>query len=166
MGLKDIHGNTLDDQWKKAAYTYLGVTVADYPNMFHLYGPQGPTLLSNGPTTIEVQGRWITDVIKYCERNNVKYINPTQEAQAEWKKKINHLSDISLFPTVKSTYMGEYINADIIPYPRNLLTRCLQVEANPTKRSSRRTMLADCTTMARRFAACCRSSMGFMWSMG
>lgn len=31
MGLKDIHGNTLDDQWKKAAYTYLGVTVADYP---------------------------------------------------------------------------------------------------------------------------------------
>ena len=40
------------------------------------------------------------------ERNGTKYINPTQEAQAEWKKKINHLSDISLFPTVKSTYMG------------------------------------------------------------
>ena len=71
-----------------------------------LYGPQGPTLLSNGPTTVEVQGRWISDVIRYCERNGVKYINPTQEAQAEWKKKINHLSDISLFPTVKSTYMG------------------------------------------------------------
>ena len=34
MGLKDIYGNTLDDQWKRAAYTYLGVTVADYPNMF------------------------------------------------------------------------------------------------------------------------------------
>lgn len=40
---------------------------------------------------------------RYMERNGVKYINPTQEAQAEWKKKINHLSDISLFPTVKST---------------------------------------------------------------
>ena len=37
------------------------------------------------------------------ERNSIKYVNPTQEAQAEWKKKINHLSDISLFPTVKST---------------------------------------------------------------
>ena len=64
MGLKDIYGNTLDEQWKKAAYTYLGMTVADYPNMYHLYGPHGPTLLSNGPTTVEVQGRWITDVIK------------------------------------------------------------------------------------------------------
>lgn len=69
MGLKDIYGNTLEDQWKKAAYTYLGLTVADYPNMFHLYGPHGPTLLSNGPTTVEVQGRWITDVIKYVAPN-------------------------------------------------------------------------------------------------
>jgi len=106
MGLRNIDGVTLDDQWKKAAYTYLGTTVAGYPNMFHLYGPQGPTLLSNGPTTIEVQGRWITDVIKSCERNGIKYINPTDEASKEWKKKINHLSDISLFPTTKSTYMG------------------------------------------------------------
>ena len=106
MGLKDIYGNTLDDQWQKAAYTYLGTTVADYPNMFHLYGPQGPTLLSNGPTTVEVQGRWIADVIRLMERNGTKYINPTQEAQAEYKKTINALSDASLFPTVKSTYMG------------------------------------------------------------
>jgi len=45
-------------------------------------------------------------VIKLMERGGVKYINPTQEAQAEYKKKINYLSDITLFPTVKSTYMG------------------------------------------------------------
>jgi cation diffusion facilitator CzcD-associated flavoprotein CzcO len=103
MGLHSIGGETLEDQWKKAAYTYLGTTVAGYPNMFHLYGPQGPTLLSNGPTTIEVQGRWITDVIRYCERNGIKYINPTDEASKAWKKKINDLSNASLFPTTKST---------------------------------------------------------------
>lgn len=45
----------------------------------------------------------LANCIRYMERNGIKYINPTQEAQAEWKKKINHLSDISLFPTVKST---------------------------------------------------------------
>ncbi|KAK4998010.1 hypothetical protein LTR66_002681 [Elasticomyces elasticus] len=106
MGLRSIGGETLEDQWKEAAYTYLGTTVAGYPNMFHLYGPQGPTLLSNGPTTIEVQGRWITDAIKYCERNGIKYINPTDEASKKWKKHINELSDASLLPTTKSTYMG------------------------------------------------------------
>lgn len=103
MGLHNVKGVTLKDQWKKAAQTYLGTTVAGYPNMFHLYGPHGPTLLSNGPTSVEVQGRWITDVIKQCERDGIKYINPTDEASKEWKKKINALSDISLFPTTKST---------------------------------------------------------------
>ena len=38
MGLKNIDGVTLQSQWKKAAYTYLGTTIAGYPNMFHLYG--------------------------------------------------------------------------------------------------------------------------------
>lgn len=82
-----------------------GVTVSGYPNMFHLYGPHGPTLLSNGPTTVEVQGRFIRDVIKKMQREGVKYINPTSSATKAWKKRINDLSDISLFPTTKSTYM-------------------------------------------------------------
>lgn len=36
----------------------------------------------------------------------IKFIDPTDEACKEWKKRINALSDISLFPTTKSTYMG------------------------------------------------------------
>lgn len=46
-------------------------------------------LLSNGPTTVEVQGRWIADAIKQIERQGIKYIDP-----------------LTLFPTTKSTYMG------------------------------------------------------------
>jgi hypothetical protein len=74
--------------------------------MFHLYGPHGPTLLSNGPTSVEVQGRWIVDAIKQIDRQNLKYINPKDEASKKWKQRINELSDVSLFPTTKSTYMG------------------------------------------------------------
>lgn len=106
MGLRSIHGRTLKDEWKNGAYTYLGTTVSGYPNMFHLYAAHGPTLLSNGPTTVEIQGRWVADVIKQIERQGIKYIDPTPEAAKRWKKRINELSDISLFPTTKSTYMG------------------------------------------------------------
>jgi len=106
MGLRNINGASLGDEWKKAAYTYLGTTISGYPNMFHLYGPHGPTLLSNGPTSVEVQGRWIVDAIKQIDRQGLKYINPTAAASEQWKKKINALSDKSLFPTTKSTYMG------------------------------------------------------------
>lgn len=63
-------------------------------------------LLSNGPASIEVQGRWIRDVINMINTQGIKYIDPMEEASKEWKKRINHLSDMSLFPTTKSTYMG------------------------------------------------------------
>ncbi|KIW37066.1 uncharacterized protein PV06_10695 [Exophiala oligosperma] len=106
MGLKSINGTTLKDEWKKAAYTYLGTTISGYPNMFHLYGPHGPTLLSNGPSSVEVQARWIRDAIKLADREGLKYINPTQEASRKWKDRINELSDMTLLPTTKSTYMG------------------------------------------------------------
>ncbi|KAF4155774.1 hypothetical protein CNMCM6069_007645 [Aspergillus lentulus] len=106
MGLTSIHGTTLKDEWKDGTYTYLGLTVSGYPNMFHLYGPQGPTLLSNGPTTVEVQGRWVADAIKQIERQGIKYIDPLPESARTWKKRINELSDLTLLPTTKSTYMG------------------------------------------------------------
>lgn len=106
MGLKSINNTYLEDEWKAAANTYLGTTVSGYPNMFHMYGPHGPTLLSNGPSTVEVQGRWIADCIRRIERGSIKYINPTAEATKAWKERINALSDASLFPTTRSTYMG------------------------------------------------------------
>lgn len=106
MGLRSIHDTTLHDEWAKAANTYLGVTVGGYPNMFHLYGPHGPTLLSNGPSTVEVQGRWIVDCIRKMEREGVKYIDASAEATRRWKQTINEVSDATLFPTTRSTYMG------------------------------------------------------------
>lgn len=39
MGLKSIHGTTLRDEWSNGAYTYLGTTIAGYPNLFSIYGP-------------------------------------------------------------------------------------------------------------------------------
>ncbi|KAL1872418.1 hypothetical protein Daus18300_004389 [Diaporthe australafricana] len=106
MGLKSIMSTELESEWRAAANTYLGLTVSGYPNMFHMYGPHGPTLLSNGPATVEVQGRWITDAIVKIKRDNIKYVNATMDATKAWKNHINELSDATLFPTTRSTYMG------------------------------------------------------------
>ena len=106
MGLKSINGTYLGDEWKAAANTYLGTTISGYPNMFHLYGPHGPTLLSNGPSSVEIQGRWIRDAINKINRQGLKYINPTKEASDKWKQRIEELGNATLFPTTRSTYMG------------------------------------------------------------
>lgn len=104
MGLNSINSTQLASEWQVAANTYLGTTVSGYPNMFHMYGPHGPTLLSNGPATTEVQGRWIADAITKMERQHIKYINATPEATKAWKNRINDLSNATLFPTTRSTY--------------------------------------------------------------
>jgi cation diffusion facilitator CzcD-associated flavoprotein CzcO len=106
MGLKSIHGTYLKDEWKASASTYLGTTISGYPNMFHLYGPHGPTLLSNGPSSLEIQARWIRDAINLINRQGLKSIDATKEAEKAWKQRINDLSNATLFPTTRSTYMG------------------------------------------------------------
>lgn len=53
-----------------------------------------------------MQGLWIRDAIKIAEREGLLYVNPTQEASKQWKKRINELNDASLLPTTQSTYMG------------------------------------------------------------
>jgi cation diffusion facilitator CzcD-associated flavoprotein CzcO len=106
MGLKSVNGTYLKDEWKSSANTYLGTTISGYPNMFHLYGPHGPTLLSNGPSSVEIQGRWIRDAINLIELQKLKYIDATPEATKEWKQRINDLSNATLLPTTRSTYMG------------------------------------------------------------
>lgn len=106
MGLKSINGTYLKDEWKASANTYLGTTISGYPNLFHLYGPHGPTLLSNGPSSLEIQARWIRDAILLMDRQKLKSIEATQEATKTWKQRINDLSNLTLMPTTKSTYMG------------------------------------------------------------
>ncbi|OJJ78571.1 flavin-containing monooxygenase [Aspergillus glaucus CBS 516.65] len=106
LGLKSINGAKLEKEWIQGAKTYLGTTVSGYPNMFHIYGPHGPTLLCNGPTSVAVQGRWIADAIAKIEANGIKYINPKIEAADKWKKHVIELNDRTLFPTTRSTYMG------------------------------------------------------------
>lgn len=106
LGLESLSKTKLDEEWLSGAETYLGLTVSGYPNMFSMYGPQAPTLFANGPTTIEVQGRWVADCIRKMQLNGIKYINPKHEASVAWKKKIVDLTNEMLVPTVRSTYMG------------------------------------------------------------
>lgn len=74
--------------------------------MFFLYGAHAPTLFSNGPTTIEVQGRWIADCIQKMRLKDIKYINAKHAASVAWKKNLVDLTHQTLIPTTRSTFMG------------------------------------------------------------
>ncbi|KAK8194187.1 hypothetical protein M8818_007375 [Zalaria obscura] len=106
MGLKDIHGVELSEKWKMGTWSYLGMTCSGYPNMFFLYGPQGPTAFSNGPSCVEIQGDWIIDAVAKMRAENVDYLEATEQAEETWREQVKEISDKTLFPGTSSWYMG------------------------------------------------------------
>ena len=109
IGIKSIDGELLADKWKEGTWSYLGMTLSGFPNLFFLYGPHGPTAFANGPTCVELQGGWIIDVINDMEKKGVRMINPSKEAEDQWKKDIDDLWDKNLCKNTESWYSGANI---------------------------------------------------------
>ncbi|KAF5364616.1 hypothetical protein D9758_005630 [Tetrapyrgos nigripes] len=107
--VKGTDGEAIGDKWKNGVYTYLGMTTATYPNMFFLYGPQGPTSFCNGPSCAEMQGEWIVNCIKHMLDNGYSRIEAQKEAENKWKEYVLSFNERTLFPLAKSWYMGANI---------------------------------------------------------
>lgn len=84
MDIRGKNGETLAEKWGPATRTHLGVSLNNFPNMFFMYGPQGPTAFSNGPTCAQIQADFILDLIKYADKNGLKYVEPSAAAEVEW----------------------------------------------------------------------------------
>lgn len=99
-------GVSLQEKWKTGTWTHLGLMTSGFPNMFFLYGPQGPTSFCNGPTCAEVQGDWIMQTMNYLRANRLRELDPSLEAENSWRALVNQIGDATLLPETRSEYMG------------------------------------------------------------
>ncbi|OAK94799.1 FAD/NAD(P)-binding domain-containing protein [Phaeosphaeriaceae sp. SRC1lsM3a] len=102
MGLKSKDGVDIKEVWKDGVRTYLGMMFHGFPNAFMVYSPQAPTALSNGPTIIECQCDFAVDTIKAMRAEGSKAIEPTREAEDEWKAGMNAVVAHTLYPYTNS----------------------------------------------------------------
>jgi cation diffusion facilitator CzcD-associated flavoprotein CzcO len=81
-------GKPLNDVWAEAPEAYLGITVADFPNMFMLYGPN--TNLGHNTITfmLEQQVGYAVTALKELRARGHKVIEVTPEAQARFNRKL------------------------------------------------------------------------------
>ncbi|PVI02844.1 FAD/NAD(P)-binding domain-containing protein [Periconia macrospinosa] len=110
-GLKDIdirgsNGDLLRDKWDKGTLTHLGMTTSSFPNFFFLYGPQGPTAHSNGPSCVEPQADWILGVLQHMRDEAKVKLDARPEAEEAWKQLVHEKSVVSLRHTMLSSYNG------------------------------------------------------------
>jgi cyclohexanone monooxygenase len=109
MNIEGRHGTKLADVWAEGPQTYLGLMVADFPNLFIVTGPGSPSVLSNMPVSIEQHVEWISDCIEYLEKNGIETIEPSREAQTQWTAHVAEVAGASLMPEANSWYMGRNV---------------------------------------------------------
>ncbi|MGI9327277.1 MAG: flavin-containing monooxygenase [Pseudomonadales bacterium] len=102
-------GRRLIDAWSEGPKTYLGLSVAGFPNLFTVTGPGSPSVLTNMLPSIEHHVNWIADCIRYVNEQGVRAIDATTDAQDQWVAHVNEVGDTSLYPRCNSWYLGANI---------------------------------------------------------
>ena len=100
------NGLTLKKKWENGPLTYLGLTTVGFPNLFMITGPGSPSVLSNMMVSIEQHVEWIRDALIELRKNGFETIEPTPEAEEDWRVHCTDCADITLFQETNSWYMG------------------------------------------------------------
>jgi len=99
-------GRRIQEAWAAGPRTYLGLSIAGFPNFFTITGPGSPSVLSNMIVSIEQHVDWIADCLTYLRQQGHASIEATAEAQEAWVQHVNEVGHMTLYPLAKSWYMG------------------------------------------------------------
>ncbi len=128
-------GVTLREKWADGPKTYLGLTVAGFPNLFTVTGPGSPSVLSNMVLSIEQHVEWICSTIAHMRERSFTVIEPTQAAEDGWVQHVADVANITLYPQAASWYMGANVPGKprvFLPYVGGVdayRTACEEVES-------------------------------------
>jgi len=107
IDLRGRGGESIRDHWRHGPTSYLGTTVANFPNMFMVLGPRGP--FTNLPPSIETQVEFIFDLVAEAERHRASTVEATATAEARWAEHCKEIADGTLFPKAESWIFGANI---------------------------------------------------------
>ncbi|GGC68967.1 flavin-containing monooxygenase [Chelatococcus reniformis] len=110
-------GIALSDAWAGGPQTYLGLTVAGFPNLFLVTGPGSPSVLSNMAVSIEQHVDWIVDRLVALREAGFATIEATQTAQAGWMRHLQDCSAMTLHRLANTWYTG----ANVPGKPRGVM---------------------------------------------
>lgn len=109
LDFRNHKDESISDHWADGLKTSIGIALAGFPNMFFLYGPQAPTAFSNGPTTVQVQAKWLDKVFQRVVADKIERFDATPEWEADWTNEVHKEWDKRLFKLAKSWYQGSNI---------------------------------------------------------
>jgi cation diffusion facilitator CzcD-associated flavoprotein CzcO len=86
--LENGRGQTLSDVWKGSPQAYKGTTVAGFPNLFLLYGPNLNLGHSSIVYMLESQIRYVMDALRAMRERRAAELEVRPEAQRRWNESV------------------------------------------------------------------------------
>ena len=129
-------GRKLKEKWAYGPKTYLGLTIAGFPNLFTITGPGSPSVLSNMAPTIEQHVDWIARAIADLNARRFSTIEAEEAAEDAWVAHVNEVANMTLYPRANSWYMGANVPGKprvFLPYVGGVPAyrqKCAEVAAN------------------------------------
>ena len=99
-------GPSVRDVWKHGPTSYLGLTIAGFPNLFTITGPGSPGVKSQMILSIEQHVDFIADCLQHMRSRYLIQIEATFNAEDSWVKHVKEVADATLYPLANSWYMG------------------------------------------------------------
>ena len=113
------NGKSLSDVWARGPQTYLGLTVAGFPNLFMITGPGSPSVLSNMAVSIEQHVDWVVDRMAALRDAGFTAMEATETAQAGWAKHMADCASLTLHRLANTWYTGANVPGKaqgVMPY--------------------------------------------------
>jgi cyclohexanone monooxygenase len=108
-------GRKLRDHWKDGPRTYLGLSIAGFPNLFAITAPGSPSVFANMVTSIEQHVDWIADCIAGMRRDGHATIEALDEAEAAWFAHVNEVGGRTILARAGNSW---YVGANVAGKPR------------------------------------------------
>jgi cation diffusion facilitator CzcD-associated flavoprotein CzcO len=99
-------GRLLKDAWADGPRTYLGLQVADFPNLLTLVGPHNAATFCNIPRCIEQNVDWVTDLLAYMGKHGFTRVEATKAAEDAWTQHVYESAARLLLMDVDSWMTG------------------------------------------------------------
>lgn len=99
MQVHGLDGRELGAVWDGRPEAYLGTTVAGFPNMFIMYGPNTNHGAGSVPYSNECQYRYILDAIKKLQDGDYGYLDLKSEVMDDWRDEMEQRSADSVWNT-------------------------------------------------------------------
>jgi len=97
MQVHGLDGRELSAVWNGRPEAYLGTTVAGFPNMFIMYGPNTNHGAGSVPYSNECQYRYILDAIKKLQNGDYGYLDLKSEVMENWRDEMERRSADSVW---------------------------------------------------------------------